>query len=416
MDVNRNDRAITGLVMLGHSLVHTYEFVLPVFIPIWLVQFSTTEFVVGSIVGVGMALFGLGAPLAGILTDRRGSKPLIVISMLGMGLSFVLLAVAGQFEGSGGESTPALVLITLALVLWGCAASLYHPAGLSLITRGVEARGSAFAYHGTAGNIGTAVGPFLATVLLFVLNDQWSLVAFILAVPALIGVALAVRIDVNETAAVTAVTDGGTTGINSLAEFNAESRRLLTGGFLVVFALVMCSGLYYRGMLTFMPEVLGGLSAIKPIELFGRTFEPANYLYTGLLAAGVGGQYVGGKLTDRISLERGLAGTFAVLAGLALVFEPVVAIGMSAIIPLLVAIGFVLFFVQPFYQATVAEYTPADTRGLSYGFTYLGVFGVGALGTPLAGIALTYFPEWALFVVLAVIACGAFGLAVYLAN
>lgn len=425
--MNHNDRAITGLVMLGHSLIHIYEFVLPVFIPIWLVQFGTTEAVVGTIVGIGMALFGLGAPLAGVLTDRRGSKPLILASLLGMGGAFVLLGLSGsvtsivgitQITAFGSQLSADLLVVTVALVVWGIAASLYHPAGLSLITRGVHDRGTAFAYHGTAGNIGTAVGPFLATVMLFFLGDGWRVVALVLAVPALVGVAVALRIDVNETAAVSPATDGGTSektpGITSFGEFLTQSKALLVGAFLLVFCLVMLSGLYYRGILTFLPAVLKDIDTITPVMFYGRTIEPANYLYTGLLTAGVGGQYVGGKLTDRMSLELGLIGGYGALAVLALLFQPAVAVGIGPLLVLLAVLGFCLFFVQPFYQATVAKYTPASSRGLSYGYTYLGVFGIGALGTPLAGVALTYFPSWALFVILAGIAVLAVGFGLFL--
>ncbi len=409
-------------------MVHIYEFVLPVFIPIWLVQFGTTEAIVGTVVGIGTALFGIGAPLAGVLTDRRGSKPLILASLFGMGGSFVLLGLSGTITGLvglgqitafGSQMSAEILVVTIALVVWGIAASLYHPAGLSLITRGVHERGTAFAYHGTAGNVGTAVGPFLATVLLFFLGDEWRVVALILALPALVGVAVALRIDVNEMAAVSPATDGGTNpektpGIASFSEFVTQSRALLVGAFLVVFCLMMLSGLYYRGILTFLPAVLGEIDTIAPVKFYGRTIEPSNYLYTGLLTAGVGGQYVGGKLTDRMPLELGLVGGYGALVLLALLFRPVVAIGIAPILVLLAALGFCLFFVQPFYQATVAKYTPASLRGLSYGYTYLGVFGVGALGTPLAGVALTYFPPWALFVILAGIAVVASGLGLFL--
>ncbi|RRJ33870.1 MFS transporter [Halocatena pleomorpha] len=414
--------------MLAHAMVHIYEFVLPVFIPIWLVQFGTTEAIVGTAVGIGTALFGMGAPLAGVLTDRRGSKPLILASLLGMGVSFVLLGASGAITGLvgldqitafGSQLSAEILVVTIALVVWGIAASLYHPAGLSLITRGVHERGTAFAYHGTAGNVGTAVGPLLATILLFFLSDAWHVVALILALPALVGVAVALRIDVNEMAAVSPATDGGTSpektpGISSFSEFLTQSSALLVGAFLVVFCLMMLSGLYYRGILTFLPAVLGEIDTITPVEFYGRTIEPSNYLYTGLLAAGVGGQYVGGKLTDRIRLEVGLAGGYGALVVLALLFRPVVAIGLAPLLVLLAVLGFCLFFVQPFYQAAVAKYTPASLRGLSYGYTYLGVFGVGALGTPLAGVALTYFPPWALFVILAGIAVVASGLGLFL--
>ncbi|PSP99864.1 MFS transporter [Halobacteriales archaeon QS_5_70_17] len=401
--MNENDRAITGLVMLAHSLVHTYEFAFPVFVPLWLSQFGTTEAAVGFALTVGFSLFGLGALPAGILTDRRGSKPLIVACLGGMGTSFVVLSVA-----------PNLIVVTVALVIWGVAASVYHPAGLSLITRGVEARGDAFAYHGTAGNVGTAMGPFLATVLLFLLSDDWRLVAAVLAVPALIGVLLALRVEVDETAAVAA--DGGEagTGVDSLEEFASTSRTLFTGGFVLVFAVVMLSGLYYRGVLTFLPALFEGFDAIQPADVFGRTFEPGNYIYTGLLATGVLGQYVGGKLTDRMPVDLGLALGYGALGVVALIYLPAVEAGLGPLLVLSAVLGFFLFVVQPFYQATVAEYTPPSARGLSYGYTYLGVFGVGALGATVAGVALTAFSQGVLFAVLAAFGFVAFGIGLVL--
>jgi MFS family permease len=77
-------------------------------------------------------------------------------------------------------------------------------------------------------------------------------------------------------------------------------------------------------------------------------------------------------------------------------------------------LGFFLFLVQPLYQATVAEYTPARARGLSYGFTYLGVFGIGAIGAPLAGWLLDSSGPMALFVVLSAVALAAAALSGWL--
>jgi MFS family permease len=67
-------------------------------------------------------------------------------------------------------------------------------------------------------------------------------------------------------------------------------------------------------------------------------------------------------------------------------------------------LGFSLFVIQPLYQASVAEYSPPEARGLSYGYTYLAVFGVGALGASLAGGLLQYAGPSLLFGVLAGIA------------
>jgi len=129
--------------------------------------------------------------------------------------------------------------------------------------------------------------------------------------------------------------------------------------------------------------------------------RPSQYVYVGILMCGILGQYAAGKLTDRIPVELGLVGGFGALAVLAVLFLPVANAGLVPFLVLGAVLGVALFVVQPFYQATVAEYTPAGTRGLSYGYTYLGVFGVGALGASVAGTALTYFSLPVLFGVLA---------------
>jgi len=170
---------------------------------------------------------------------------------------------------------------------------------------------------------------------------------------------------------------------------------------------VIASGLYYRGVLTFLPEILGGYAWLAPIEVAGLEMRPSRYAYVALLTVGMGGQYVGGKLTDRIDPARGIAGSFVALAVLALAFVPVVEGGIFGFAVVGVALGFALFVVQPMYQALVAQLTPAGTRGLSYGYTYLGVFGIGALGGVVAGTVLTYWSTLGLFVVLAILAAAA---------
>jgi MFS family permease len=407
--VNHNDRSIVALVMVAHAMVHTYELSIPILVMIWLESFPVTEASLGLVVGAGYALFGLGALPGGVLADAYGSRTLILLCLVGMGGAFLALSVA-----------PTVPVIAVALVLWGAAASVYHPSGLSLISRGVEKRGSAFAYHGMAGNVGIALGPLATTLLL--LAFDWRTVVALLAVPAGLAALLAFRVEFDETAAVEA-TDGGTDGaaskassdVSSLADLLADSRRLFAGWFVVVFVLVMFSGLFYRGTLTFLPELLAGRPLFAPVEFAGRTVEPSRYLYAGLLMVGVLGQYVGGTLTDRMRVERAIAVAFAVLVVVSLSFLPALSAGLGPLLVVSAVLGFTLFVVQPLYQATVAEYTPPGVRGLSYGYTYLGVFGVGALGATIAGATLSYFSAGALFVVLAGFAAVAAALGVVLA-
>jgi MFS family permease len=413
--MNRNDRAITAFTMAGHGMVHTYELSVPILMTVWLAEFPVTSATLGTVVAVGYGLFGVGALPGGLLVDRYGSRTLIVACLFGMGGSFLLLGVA---PGVGG--------ITLALAVWGLAASVYHPAGLALISNGVQQRGAGFAYHGMAGNMGIAGGPFVTALLLLAVD--WRTASVVLAVPALIAGAVGSTIEFDETAAVEAVADGGdapSTDVDSLREFVAASRTLFTAGFLAVFVLVLCNGLYYRGMITFLPELLRDFLAplvdITPEEGLGpvpdgpaaREFDLSQYLYAGLLAVGIGGQYVGGHLTDAIVPERGLAIMLAALATIAVLFIPA-AETLPTLLGISVALGFALFAMQPLSQATVAKYSPPEHRGLSFGYTYLAIFGIGALGASLAGAALTYGSSTALFLLLAGFAGVALALAVLL--
>jgi MFS family permease len=263
-----------------------------------------------------------------------------------------------------------------------------------------------------AGNIGIAGGPFLTALLLVAVD--WRTAVVVLAFPALIAALVGLTVEFDETAAVTA-TDGGdapTANIDSLREFLSASRGLFTVGFATVFVLVIFNGLYYRGMVTFLPEILGDfldpLVSVAPEEGLGpvpdgqiaREFDLAQYLYAGLLAVGIGGQYVGGRLTDSVTVERGLAVMLGLLAAIALLFVPAAG-SVPTLLLASVTLGFVLFAIQPLSQATIAKYSPPEHRGLSFGYTYLAIFGIGALGASIVGTALTYGSPALVFVLLA---------------
>ena len=384
------DRAITGLTTIGHALVHTYELSIPILMTVWLRELGASTAELGVAVSVGYALFGLGALPGGILTDRYGSKRLIGACLLGMGGAFVLLSLA-----------QGLVLIAGALAVWGAAASVYHPAGLTLISKGASERGRVFAYHGMAGNLGIALGPLAATVLLLFLD--WRIVCLVLAVPGLLMLPVIRRLQVREAPPDTAAAEGAepTAEAFSWGRFWADTKTLFASGFSVVFLIVLLAGMFYRGVLTFLPDLLERIAALEPITLSGAlTLEPGRYVYVGLLLVGVLGQYVGGRLTDRLPIEHGLAVALTALSLIAFFFLPLAQLGLASLLAISAALGFLLFGLQPLYQAAVADYTPPGARGLSYGYNYLGVFGVGALGAALAGTLLDAFGPQTMFSVL----------------
>jgi MFS family permease len=387
--MNENDRSIVGFAGVAHAMVHTYELSIPILVVVWLREFPVTTAEIGAVVTVGYALFGVGSLPGGVLADRFDSRTVITACLVGMAASFLLLSVAG-----------GLLSIGVALAVWGIAASVYHPAGLSLLSTGAEDRGTAFAYHGMAGNVGTAAGP-LATALLLLAFD-WRTASVVLVVPTVLAVGYALTSEFDETAAVGA--DGGARrGANGGAEsggvsgFLTDSRSLLTLAFGAALLMVMVNGLFYRGVLTFLPEVLGSflpditeyLTLFEPGSPLAAEFDLASYVYVGLLTVGIGGQYVGGRLTERAAPTAGLAAVFAGLVAVSVAFVPAAEAGLAPLLAVSAALGLLLFALQPLYQATIAEYSPPDDRGLSYGYTYLASFGVGATGAAVSGVLLS---------------------------
>lgn len=390
--MNKNDKSILSITMVGHGMVHMYELAIPIFIVVWIQEFGANPAVLGAVVAAGYALYGVGSVPGGIAADTYGSKPLLVICLLGMGGSFALL---GVLDGIAG--------VALALVMWGAAASIYHPAGLRLISTGASRRGTAFAYHGIAGNVGIAFGPLVAAVLL--IGFDWRIVVGLMAAPALLAAVYTAYVPVDETAAVTddetaAIADGGW---ESLRQFLGDTRLLFTGGFLIAFPMLILEGFFYRGVLTFLPDMLAGYESLAPVTISGRAVEPSQYVYIGLLVVGMAGQYVGGRLSERMAPEKALVGAFLGLGVISILFVPAAAGGLVTLLLITGILGFVLFGEQPLLQAVVADYSGSDVRGLSYGYMFLGVFGVGALGAAFSGALLAYTTQQTLFLLLSVV-------------
>jgi len=401
--MHHNDRAFVLFTCVSHATLHTFELSIPILVVIWLLEFPVSTATLGTAVAVGYGLYGLGALPGGMLADRYGSRRLIVGSQVCMVVAFLVLSFAD-----------GIVTIAGSLALWGLGASVYHPSGLSLISTSVEDRGTAFAYHGMAGNIGIAFGPLLTALLLVVFD--WRVASRVLVLPAMAAILFALRAEFDERAAASADSGGAPT---SLSEFVTKSRVLFTAGFTVAMLVVTMNGLFYRASLTFLPEVLSGFlpNVTEVVQLFGpesplaEEFDLASYLYVGLLVIGIAGQYVGGKVSDRLDPTTALAVVFSGLAVVTVTFAPAARLGTAPLFAVSGLLGFLLFALQPLYQTLIAEKSPEETRGLSYGYTYLTNFGVGAGGAVLSGYLLSVASVDETFLILAVLPLVGAGLA-----
>ena len=371
--VNRmtaNERRVVGYTSAAHGLNHAVELVYGAVLAVIGLHFGVSLVFLGLIANVTSLTYAFSALPAGDASDRLGSKRVVVLSMAGSGV-FGLLAAA----------SPNIWVLAVSLGAMGIMAGMYHPSGLSFISRSVQQRTRGLAYHGMGGSLGTAVAPAVAALLAGIYSWRASFAVF-----ALLNVAIALLVQFSSVSEDTPGS-GETSEKTDAAPPSTRSRAVpLT----LVFMLNGFFGFIFRGTVVFLPL---HLSRRLGFDFFG--LEPVvigGSFATVALLFGIAGQYLGGELGHRYKRQVVVI-PLTLLSMLAMVL-----VGASTGIALLAAASaFVLFnfMAAPSYNALIADFASDRFHGRAYGFTSLAIFGVGSFAGGLGGvIAENHGTEW----------------------
>jgi MFS family permease len=148
----------------------------------------------------------------------------------------------------------------------------------------------------------------------------------------------------------------------------------------LVYGVFVLNGFVYRGSLTFLPV---HIEEHVRVSWFGLDEAwLAGSLTTLALLAGAVGQLFGGALSERYRLERlAVPLTFGLLPCLLLM-------GLSSGLPLVLFSAlfvFANFSGQPVYTGLIADYSPSEALGRSYGVSFFAAFGIGSAAASVAG-------------------------------
>ncbi|WP_227287713.1 MFS transporter [Boseongicola sp. H5] len=139
----------------------------PVFPPLAR-ELGLTEVQAGMIISSAALVFALGSPFWGWLSDRTGRKPVFVIGLTGIAVSFLLFAGAGHLGLTGVLTGTALLaaLFAARVILGGLvgAVPVSAQAYMADITATSD-RSAGMALVGAANGLGTLLGPALAVFL-----------------------------------------------------------------------------------------------------------------------------------------------------------------------------------------------------------------------------------------------------------
>ena len=290
----------------------------------------------------GFFLFGLGALPVGLLTDRTRAKWVVRMGVLGIGPAMMLVSFA----------EPGLTLV-LSLALVGVFASLYHPSGLSLISRTVALRGTALGINGIMGNLGIAGAPVLTAWA----ASRWGWRSAFLVLGGLLlllGLAVALR----------KIEEPKAGEISRDEHHHLPSERLKL--FLILMLAMTMAGLSYRAITVAQPAY------------YREQIPSINYGVATSLVYLVGtlGQFFGGRLADRYDLRI----VYLLFHAISLPFV----LWMSAASgSLLLGVSAVFLFfglgMQPIENSLVARFTPDRWRSTGYGLKFTVTFSIGAL-------------------------------------
>lgn len=332
--------------------MHTGSLV--VLLPFLLSSFGLSYASAAAIITANNLVIAVAQPLFGSFGDRVSLKWLVWAGCLltGAAMASVLFL-------------PGYWLVIPAVMLSGIGSAAFHPEALSRV-RAVSGR---FTASGTSvffagGNIGFALGPILATLLIMRLGKP-GIVLMLLPTLAALGVLASHWSTLAQGSVSRVKRAGGRAGLGARAK--------LFGLVALLMALIILRSTTVGGLQTFIPLYFNKLGTLSS--------EGAAFLITLLLISGVGGTLSGGFLAERFGRKAMMALTMVVtLIGLNLFlhsdgFVRMIAISLS---------GASISAAWPVIVVMIQEAMPGNvglasglSLGTAYGATGLGIAALG---------------------------------------
>ena len=355
--MNRFEKTILAITGGSHLSVHALMLALPSLIPIIRNEFNVGLDTLGFVVTISAFMFGLGAIPAGWAEKRFGGRQLLLIYQLGSSLSAILVALSSSFE---------MMVISLGLMGFFC--SIYHPAGLTLISHRINKLTKGMAVHGIFGSTGSALGPILATAVAALISWRASYAVLgtfngILAISTFFAIPYRRRADIPE------------------EEFANHEEKTNKPALILYFLTNAFLGMAYYGFTTFMTvhfadntnSLLPSMSANMKAGLFP----------TMVFIAGIGGQLIGARIGDRFHKPTALL--WIILANIPFFILMGYTTDLFLVLSSLM-LGVAYFSNQPIGNTLIAQFTRSQNRGLGYGISFFLSFGIGSLAAGFSGI------------------------------
>ncbi|MDP6907577.1 MAG: MFS transporter [Candidatus Marinimicrobia bacterium] len=368
--MNRIEKTILAITGGAHLSVHALMLALPSLIPIFMSEFNVGIDVLGFVVTISAFMFGVGAIPSGWLESKIGGKTLLILYLFGSSFSAILISISNSFN-----------LLVFGLGLLGLTSSIYHPAGLTLISNRIHRITKGMAIHGIFGSTGSAIGPVLATTLALFISWRASYATLGLFNFTL-GIASILLIP-------------STKDTKNVEIMNNKKNAKVTNRIALIFFYItnLIMGFVYYGFTTFMP--IHFAENTKEFLPFISDTMKAGVFPSFVFLSGVIGQIIGGKLGTHFNRIRILPYIIAINIPFLLLM------GYSRGFLLIfcsLCLGMTYFSSQPICNTIIADLTHTNNRGIGYGINFFLSMGIGSLAAMIGGILAINFGTTIIFI------------------
>ncbi len=352
------------MMALTHLLTHVFTQVHTTLFPTLQDEFSLSLLQLGLIAAIPPLCQTLLAIPTGLVSDRIGSRWMILASLV--------ISAAGALLASQASS-PTMLIAAVSLVYINT--TVYHPAAYSFVTRlfRPKDRLRALGIHGAGGTLGAAIGPLSVTVIVGVLALGWRQVYLFWFIPFLLGIIglLPIRSEPREDAPVDQGEQDGKPPITSLLSVSLVMFLVFIGIQVVANSMSQSFMALYlvgdRGLSTSQASLYIGLNTLM-----------------GVIAAPLGGFWAVRYGEKRWLLT--VLGLGYLCFGLA-----IVAPSNTVFVILYLVYGFLNFLGMAANAAIMAKLSPGKQRGLAFALFFLPGSIMGAVAPLMAAsIAETF--------------------------